>query len=28
VLERRIFLARGLTYNVVADLHDVTPLPF
>jgi len=28
VLERRIFLARGMDRNVVVDLHDVTPLPF
>ena len=28
VLERRLFLSRGMEHNVVGDLHDVTPLPF
>ena len=28
VLERRVFLSRGLDYHVMVDLHDVTPLPF
>lgn len=28
VLERQIFLSRGMEYNVITDLHDVTPLPF
>ena len=28
VLEREIFLSRGVEYNVMVDLHDVTPLPF
>ncbi len=28
VLERTIFLSRGMEYNVIVDLHDVTPLPF
>lgn len=28
VIERQIFLSRGMEYNYVVDLHDVTPLPF
>jgi hypothetical protein len=28
VLERQVFLSRGMEYNVIIDLHDVTPLPF
>ncbi len=28
VLERQVFLSRGMTYHAVLDLHDVTPLPF
>jgi hypothetical protein len=28
VLERGVFLSRGMEYNVIVDLHDVTPLPF
>ena len=28
VLERSVFLSRGMEYNVIVDLHDVTPLPF
>src|SRR3954447_22026594 len=28
VLERTVFLSRGMEYHVLADLHDVTPLPF
>jgi hypothetical protein len=28
VLERGIFLSRGVEYSVMVDLHDVTPLPF
>jgi len=28
VLERHLFLARGMERATVADLHDVTPLPF
>ena len=28
VLERPIFLSRGMEYAVIVDLHDVTPLPF
>lgn len=28
VLERSIFLSRGMEYAVIVDLHDVTPLPF
>lgn len=28
VLERDIFLSRGMEYTVVVDLQDVTPLPF
>jgi hypothetical protein len=28
VLERQIFVSRGVEYNFVVDLHDVTPLPF
>jgi hypothetical protein len=28
VLERGVFLARGLEYSVIVDLHHVTPLPF
>ena len=23
-----VFLSRGMEYNVIVDLHDVTPLPF
>ena len=28
VLERTVFLSRGMEYHVIVDLHDVTPLPF
>jgi hypothetical protein len=28
VLEREVFLSRGMEYSVIVDLHDVTPLPF
>jgi hypothetical protein len=28
VLERPVFLSRGMEYSVIVDLHDVTPLPF
>lgn len=28
VLERPVFLSRGMEYAVIFDLHDVTPLPF
>ena len=28
VLEREVFLSRGMEYHVIVDLHDVTPLPF
>lgn len=29
VLERQVFLSRsGTEYQVIVDLHDVTPLPF
>ena len=28
VLERSVYLSRGMEYSVVVDLHDVTPLPF
>jgi hypothetical protein len=28
VLERQLFLARGVEHTTVADLHDVTPQPF
>jgi hypothetical protein len=28
VLEREVFLSRGMEYAVIVDLHDVTPLPF
>ncbi len=28
VLERGVFLSRGLEYHVIVDLQDVTPLPF
>lgn len=28
VLERQVFLSRGMEYNIIVDLHDVTPLPF
>jgi hypothetical protein len=28
VLERQVFLYRGMEYHMVVDLHDVTPLPF
>jgi hypothetical protein len=28
VLERGLFLSRGVEYDVMVDLHDVTPLPF
>jgi hypothetical protein len=28
VLEREVFLSRGVEYHGVLDLHDVTPLPF
>jgi hypothetical protein len=28
VIERQLFLARGIDHATIADLHDVTPLPF
>lgn len=28
VLERQVFLSRGMEYTSLVDLHDVTPLPF
>ncbi|MGZ4436782.1 MAG: hypothetical protein ACXVWU_09025 [Nocardioides sp.] len=28
VLERAVYLSRGMEYSVIVDLHDVTPLPF
>jgi hypothetical protein len=28
VLERTLFLSRGVEYHVIADLQGVTPLPF
>jgi hypothetical protein len=28
VLERQVYLSRGMEYHVIVDLHDVTPLPF
>lgn len=28
VLERAVFLNRGMDYHQVVDLHDVAPLPF
>jgi hypothetical protein len=28
VLERSVFLSRGVEYSLIMDLHDVTPLPF
>ena len=28
VIERTVFLSRGMEYSVMVDLHDVTPLPF
>ncbi len=28
VLERDVYLARGLDHAVVGDLHEVTPVPF
>jgi hypothetical protein len=28
VLEREVFLSRGMEYAVMTDLHEVTPLPF
>ena len=28
VIERQLFLSRGMEYNLVVDLQDVTPLPF
>jgi hypothetical protein len=28
VLERQVFLSRGLEQSVMHDLHEVTPLPF
>lgn len=28
VLERTVFQSRSRDYNVIVDLHDVTPLPF
>ncbi len=28
VLERSVYLSRGMEYATVVDLHDVTPLPF
>jgi hypothetical protein len=28
VLERQVYLSRGMEYAMVLDLHEVTPLPF
>ena len=28
VLEREVYLSRGVDYHVVVDMHEVTPLPF
>ncbi len=28
VLERQIYLSRGMEYAVIVDIQDVTPLPF
>jgi hypothetical protein len=28
VLERSVYLSRGMEYTSIVDLHDVTPLPF
>ncbi|HET6653918.1 MAG TPA: hypothetical protein VFH10_14850 [Nocardioides sp.] len=28
VLERNVYLSRGMEYSVIVDLQDVTPLPF
>ncbi|RYU12219.1 hypothetical protein ETU37_09315 [Nocardioides iriomotensis] len=28
VLERSVYLSRGMEYSVIVDLQDVTPLPF
>ncbi len=28
VLERGVYLSRGMEYASIVDLHDVTPLPF
>jgi hypothetical protein len=28
VLERQVYLSRGMEYATVLDLHEVTPLPF
>ena len=28
VLERQVYLSRGMEYATIVDLHDVTPLPF
>jgi hypothetical protein len=28
VLERQVFLSRGMDHKTMVDLHDVTPLPF
>ena len=28
VIERRLFLARGMEFTSIVDLHDVTPVPF
>lgn len=28
VLERQVFLSRGMDHGAMVDLHDVTPLPF
>ena len=28
VLERGVYLSRGMEYSVLVDLHGVTPLPF
>jgi len=28
VLERQVYLSRGMEYHGIVDLHDVTPLPF
>ena len=28
VLERSVYLSRGMEYAVIVDLHEVTPLPF
>jgi hypothetical protein len=28
VLEREVYLSRGMEYSVIVDIQDVTPLPF